>query len=275
MLYTLSKLSENGSLPVRDSDSNLDSISQSVLTLGRACIQAARHSHSLILEKWMNCSLPVFGYFHSQYLFSSAMVLAVSSLIPMGSPSDRHSFEMALKLLYSIAGNGNLTASEFYPHLNQIKICLDDYLEKNRAGGISISEGAAVIRPDASTTAAHTAIATTTPFTITTTTITRPSLNVPAPNDGVAWTTETNSSGSSDNNIIINASGSSSVPNAKLLTPEHAPNGYTTEMAFLEPTMQDFLAQSDYALGFPHPVDSFMNDADSIYAYLTPMMLTE
>jgi hypothetical protein len=42
-------------------------------------------------------------------------------------------------------------------------------------------------------------------------------------------------------------------------------SGYTTEMAFLEPTMQDFLAQSDIDLGLLHPVDAFFNEAENLY----------
>jgi hypothetical protein len=42
-------------------------------------------------------------------------------------------------------------------------------------------------------------------------------------------------------------------------------SGYTTEMAFLEPTMQDFLAQSDIDLGLLHPVDTFLNEAENLY----------
>lgn len=41
--------------------------------------------------------------------------------------------------------------------------------------------------------------------------------------------------------------------------------GFTTAMAFLEPTMQDFLAQSDFDLGLLHPVDTFMNESESLY----------
>ena len=44
-----------------------------------------------------------------------------------------------------------------------------------------------------------------------------------------------------------------------------ASGGFTTEMAFLEPTMQDFLAQSDFDLGLLNPVDTFLNDAESLY----------
>lgn len=41
--------------------------------------------------------------------------------------------------------------------------------------------------------------------------------------------------------------------------------GITTEMAFLEPTMQDFLAQSDFDLGLLNSVDMPSNDARASY----------
>ncbi|KAH8699041.1 putative fungal-specific transcription factor [Talaromyces proteolyticus] len=232
MLHILNKINENEPPHTRDySNRNGESdISHAVLTLSEACIHAARHSHSIILEKWINGSLPVFGYFHAQYLFSSAMILAVSSLISNENTADRDSFETALRLLHAMKGNGNLTAAEFYPHLNQIKICLDSRVENNRADEESLGNRAA-IGPD----------------------VIPPASSILQGSDN-------------DPDVSLN--------NAQHLIGDIS-SGYTTEMAFLEPTMENFLAQSDLALGLPHAVDSFMNDAESLYTYITPTMLSE
>ncbi|KAJ5762163.1 uncharacterized protein N7511_005545 [Penicillium nucicola] len=97
------------------------SVSQPVLTLSEACIHAARHSHSMILTRWINGTMPTFGYFHAHYLFSSALILAMSSFVPIGTPADMTCFDSALDLLRSMTENGNLAAAEFYHNLEQVK----------------------------------------------------------------------------------------------------------------------------------------------------------
>ncbi|KAA8649908.1 transcription factor domain-containing protein [Aspergillus tanneri] len=220
LLHLLIKLSESN----RTSD-----ISQPVLTLGEACIHAARHSYSIILTKWINASLPVFGYFHAHYLFSLALVLAMASFLPIGSPSDLGAFETSVEVLRYMSENGNLAAAEFYMNLEQVKECLDRY------------RGMTTTNPHTSTSnPTHARI---------------PSVEstpIPAVSTGTA------------------------VPNPSILTPEDEPYplsmgtgtaavpGFTTAITFLEPTMQDFLAQSDFDLGLLHPVDTFLNE-DSFY----------
>jgi hypothetical protein len=173
----------------------------------------------------------MFGYFHAQYLFSSAMILAISSLMLKEGTSDQDSFETALRLLHGMKENGNLTAAEFYSHLEKIKICLDHHF------GNSKNEPNEPVQPGSLYLSS--------------------SLLQGSVNDTGA--TENYSGVSFDNIQALTGDGPS----------------YTTEMAFLEPTMESFLAQSNLNLGFPHSVDSFMNDADSIYTYITPKMLTE
>lgn len=232
LLHSLDRLNNHGSSPSQDNHKTHDSISHAVLTLNEACIHAARHTHSIILEKWMHGSLPAFGYFHAQYLFSSAMILAISTLMLKEGTSDQDSFETALRLLHAMKQNGNLTAAEFYSHLEKIKICLDNHFgnTKNDPNG--------PVQPSSQYLSSSV-------------------LQGPI-NDNTS-AAENYSGMSFDNIQALIGDGPS----------------YTTEMAFLEPTMESFLAQSNLNLGFPHSVDSFMNDADSIYTYITPTMLTE
>ncbi|CAG8946833.1 unnamed protein product [Penicillium salamii] len=239
------------------------SVSQPVLTLSEACIHAARHSHSMILTRWINGSMPTFGYFHAHYLFSSALILAMSSFVPIGNPSDMTGFDSALDLLRSMTENGNLAAAEFYKNLEQVKICLDSY----RGVKVGRSERSAQV---ASAT------------------------NVQADTGSAPGFTGLSTLG----NVAANSSMHALPPNmsnsapasAAPLVPTHEPpssapaglpiqqgidaysfpvrdtiSGYTTEMAFLEPTMQDFLAQSDIDLGLLHPVDAFFNEAENLY----------
>jgi hypothetical protein len=219
------------------------------LTLGEACIHAARHSHSLILTKWINGSLPVFGYFHAHYLFSSALVLAMSSFLPIGSPSDLGAFESGLEVLRSMSENGNLAASEFYHNLEQVKHCLDIRKSKesktNSAGRPNTASG----------------LGPAVPSTLTPTTSTfPPATTTPVP---TIMTAAEDALINSNNTCYGQGPTHPNMPPGSLAVPTTA-GGFTTAMAFLEPTMQDFLAQSDFDLGLLHPVDTYMND-ESLY----------
>jgi hypothetical protein len=248
------------------------SVSQPVLTLSEACIHAARHSHSMILTRWIHGSMPTFGYFHAHYLFSSALILAMSSFVPIGSPTDMTGFDSALDLLRSMTENGNLAAAEFYHNLEQVKVCLTAYRGLRRGenntdvaaagGATSTSNTNASASSDAPSGAGAPALsgpssdlAATAPFVNTpplnqSTSIPAPSL-IPAPHHVLA----------SAATQPIHSHGI----DAYAYPLRDTVSGYTTEMAFLEPTMQDFLAQSDIDLGLLHPVDTFFNEAENLY----------
>ncbi|KAJ5375233.1 C6 transcription factor [Penicillium concentricum] len=246
------------------------SVSQPVLTLSEACIHAARHSHSMILTRWINGSMPTFGYFHAHYLFSSALILAMSSFVPIGSPTDMTGFDSALDLLRSMTENGNLAAAEFYHNLEQVKVCLAAYRGVRRgegsnelaaSGGVALNTNANAsghvpsgVGAQASGPSSDLATATS-PFLDTlplnpSTSIPQPSLP-PTTHDILASTTTQ----------PVHSHGI----DAYAYPLRDSVSGYTTEMAFLEPTMQDFLAQSDIDLGLLHPVDTFFNEAENLY----------
>lgn len=279
------------------------SVSQPVLTLSEACIHAARHSHSMILTRWINGTMPTFGYFHAHYLFSSALILAMSSFVPIGTPADMTGFDSALDLLRSMTENGNLAAAEFYHNLEQVKVCLGSFrgigvdsvggdvrglishARRNEGitqpgmkaaaagsdggGGVSAAQAEAsglapglagpgsASRSDTipsvipSVTATPSRLHTlppTAPTPLGTSSSATPM--IPAPNELLATHGQTIHSQTAD---------PYSFPARDTVS------GYTTEMAFLEPTMQDFLAQSDIDLGLLHPVDAFFNEAENLY----------
>lgn len=265
LLMTLSqtKAATDRSETETDTEPDSVSVSQPVLTLSEACIHAARHSHSMILTRWINGSMPTFGYFHAHYLFSSALILAMSSFVPIGNPSDMTGFDSALDLLRSMTENGNLAAAEFYKNLEQVKICLDSYrgLKVGRSERSAEVASATNVQADTGSAPGFTGLSTL--------------ANVTA-----------NSSMHALPSNMSNSATASAAP----LVPTHEPatsaptglpiqqgidaysfpvrdtiSGYTTEMAFLEPTMQDFLAQSDIDLGLLHPVDAFFNEAENLY----------
>ncbi|KAI9037330.1 transcription factor domain-containing protein [Aspergillus affinis] len=227
-------------------------ISQPVLTLGEACIHAARHSYSVILTKWINGSLPVFGYFHAHYLFSLALVLAMASFLPIGSPSDLGAFETSLEMLRSMSENGNLAAAEFHMNLVQVKECLDQYRDAHPSSNPSSSSASSSASNPHAHPSTNPPLTSTTPF-VESTPI--PLVHQPTsiPNNSI-MTPEDEPLGLSSYALppSTTAAGAPAVP------------GFTTAMAFMEPTMQDFLAQSDFDLGLLHPVDTFISE-ESFY----------
>ncbi|KAJ5929227.1 transcriptional regulator family: Fungal Specific TF [Penicillium verhagenii] len=256
-----------------------EAVSQPVWTLSEACIHAARHSHSMILTRWINGTMPTFGYFHAHYLFSSALILAMSSFVPIGNPNDMSGFDSALDLLRSMTENGNLAAAEFYHNLEQVKVCLDAYRgnpitsvvsrrqEESPEGactsnaGVNLGPGTPGIvnsvsglgpGPGPSSTPGPNMLPVSSSQAAPTTAFSNVFTNAPAPpmlpaeNDMLA--------GQANNGTDFYA-----------LPTRDTMSGYTTEMAFLEPTMQDFLAQSDIDLGLLHPVDTFLSEAENLY----------
>jgi hypothetical protein len=123
--------------PKPNEDESHANIRQTLKTLSEACIHAARHSHSLIVEEWTNGSLPIFGYFYAHYLFSSALVMVISSLVYPENSNDFALFESAFEILRAMSDHGNLAATEFYDNLECVQQCLN----QNRQ-----SEGAVTVR---------------------------------------------------------------------------------------------------------------------------------
>lgn len=283
-------------------------VSQPVLTLSEACIHAARHSHSMILTRWINGTMPTFGYFHAHYLFSSALILAMSSFVPIGNPNDMSCFDSALDLLRSMSENGNLAAAEFYNNLEQVKMCLDMYrgLPPRPRRGDAASSGsstAGVGSRIGMNNGVDVGVGNTekVPTEFPSHVIGNPPGVFPAmpslslsqthfgpgaggilpqnhshsvPTQATAGVGPVLTPGlSAENEHLLSGSALAPPPLSSTHTtsePYTFParetiSGYTTQMAFLEPTMQDFLAQSDIDLGLLHPVDTFLSEAENLY----------
>ncbi|KAJ5721038.1 Major facilitator superfamily domain general substrate transporter [Penicillium malachiteum] len=245
-------------------DAGPEVVSQPVLTLSEACIHAARHSHSMILTRWINGTMPTFGYFHAHYLFSSALILAMSSFVPIGNPTDMSGFDSALDLLRSMTENGNLAAAEFYHNLEQVKLCLDNY-PSNTSNQSRHSETVLEAHRQPTPGLIQTNINTTVPGL-------GPALNTNSVPSSIPMGTSSTVFPNilaaphmlpNENDMLAGQLHGSAEVNA--LPTRDTTSGYTTEMAFLEPTMQDFLAQSDIDLGLLHPVDTFLSEAENLY----------
>ncbi|KAL4943914.1 hypothetical protein BDV06DRAFT_124884 [Aspergillus oleicola] len=274
---------------------------QPLLTLSEACIHAARHSHSLILTKWINGSLPVFGYFHAHYLFSASLVLAMSSFVsvPVGSKADLGAFETGLEVLKSMSENGNLSASEFLGNLRRVRECLEEYNKRrgfgngsdgeqqsqsqNRGSGIGTGLGngmgvsAPLVPPTSTTTTMSAAPPASAPATSSSTPLPRPRLahttstpaQAPLPSFLPPYTTPNHTqTPTPSNSHLYPYTHQTHQPQNQTQAQGQEQSGFTftTAMAFMEPTMQDFLAQSDMDLGLLYPVESFMDEAENLYS---------
>ena len=93
-------------------------------TLADACLHTARHSNELLTQLWIEGALSTLGYFDAQYLFSSAVILAISSVSDADS-NDKDRLESAAQLLRSMADSGNPSATEFCGHLDQVRYATD------------------------------------------------------------------------------------------------------------------------------------------------------
>ncbi|PLB47539.1 fungal-specific transcription factor [Aspergillus steynii IBT 23096] len=190
-----------------------EDLPQPVGTLSEACIHAARHSHALVIDEWVNGSLPMYGYFYAQYLFSAVIVLVISSLLPsIGNPADIESLDTAIEILHRMSDHGNLAAAEFYENLRRVKQVLP----------------------------------------------TDKSANVDHDN-------QTQMPGQALYSPIIPTNG------AHVMEPAAANfAGFTTEMAFLEPTMQEFLGRSDNEMDLVDPDLLTIEGAAGLNAWPTP-----
>ncbi|EME82523.1 uncharacterized protein MYCFIDRAFT_176068 [Pseudocercospora fijiensis CIRAD86] len=109
---------------------SLQPFSDSALSLTTACIRCARQSIVLLKRSWTDGSFPTFDYFHMQFLFSSATILALSALLQSpGWTNDREDFLLGCSFLQQLERNGNFGAKEFSMHMDALKTTLQEHLD--------------------------------------------------------------------------------------------------------------------------------------------------
>lgn len=92
--------------------------------LAEACIHASRSSNGLLAQLWVEGGMTIFGYFDAQYLFSSTIILLMSSALHH-SEADRDAVETASDIMQSMVHDGNLPATVFYQHYLEIRKSAD------------------------------------------------------------------------------------------------------------------------------------------------------
>lgn len=119
---------------------------ESALTLAETCIQCSRHSCRLLSEAWICGSFAIFDYFYTQYLFSAATNLALSSLLGSAqSQSDSDNFNTAVDIIRQLSRMGNFAAKEFLEHLD----AMEDSMQKVRQNVLNLSLAPQLVMSDA------------------------------------------------------------------------------------------------------------------------------
>ncbi|KAH8703566.1 putative C6 transcription factor [Talaromyces proteolyticus] len=117
-------------------------VSPTTMALSEACIHAARSSNSLLTQLWIDGGMAIFGYFDSHYLFSSTIILMMSSILgTTNSDADREAVDTASDIMQSMVQDGNLPAAGFHPHFLEIRKGLLEFIEH---GGHHQGVGAAM-----------------------------------------------------------------------------------------------------------------------------------
>ncbi|KAH7126141.1 fungal-specific transcription factor domain-containing protein [Dactylonectria macrodidyma] len=133
-----------------DTQSNTDDqVPASAMTLAEACVRCARHSCRLLIECWIDGSFATFDYFYTQYLFSAATVLAISSLLDgKDYRNDREQFESSVQFLEQLRETGNFAAGEFCQHTDAMKVTMA--AAQARRGDFAMPVAAPPLMDDAS-----------------------------------------------------------------------------------------------------------------------------
>lgn len=80
--------------------------------------------------------MAIFGYFDSHYLFSSTIILMMSSILKTSnSEGDREAVDTASDILQSMVQDGNLPAAGFYQHFCEIRKVLQEFTERGESPG--------------------------------------------------------------------------------------------------------------------------------------------
>ncbi|CAG9941789.1 unnamed protein product [Clonostachys rosea f. rosea IK726] len=103
-------------------------IPQSAISLADACYRCARHNVRLLTDSWADGSFPTFDWLYPQYLFSSAIIIQISSLVKGKDwpHNGQEQIESAFEILCQLRDTGHLAAKEFLRHLEAIKAAITE-----------------------------------------------------------------------------------------------------------------------------------------------------
>jgi hypothetical protein len=101
-----------------------------------ACIRCARHSCTVLTQCWINGSFHGLDFFYTEFLFSAATILAISSVLTLPkSRDDAESFEIAVDLLEQLKQSGSFCAADYCSQMDEIKVIIQALAGQNRSHG--------------------------------------------------------------------------------------------------------------------------------------------
>ncbi|KIL88264.1 transcriptional regulatory protein [Fusarium avenaceum] len=93
-----------------------------------------------VADSWVNGEFHIFDYSYVRYLFSSAIILAISSTLDRGtSPNDKDEFNLAIGFLQQLEQNGNPAAMEFYAHIDETRKVVETRLSADNRLNTSLT----------------------------------------------------------------------------------------------------------------------------------------
>ncbi|KAJ5122644.1 fungal-specific transcription factor domain-containing protein [Penicillium atrosanguineum] len=122
-----------------DPGDSVEDVTPVLGALSEACIHAARYSLRLCQEEWISGSLAVYGYAFPAYIFSSALTLMISSMLPLGDPADIASVDIATEMLKILSVSDNLAAKDLYENLQRVRQCFDQHQAKSKTSSLSVN----------------------------------------------------------------------------------------------------------------------------------------
>lgn len=112
-----------------------ESFTESALSLTNACIRCARNSMKLLKTAWSDGTIAAFDYFSTQYIFSSANILALSCLLRNnGWMSDHEDFLLAANFLQQLDRNGSFAAKEYFLHIESLRDVVKEHISMHQDG---------------------------------------------------------------------------------------------------------------------------------------------
>jgi len=95
------------------------------------CVNAARQSSSILMKLKEGGHLALYGFFDALAVFSSALILMMSSTVQFRTlPSDSKRVEALRRILEEMRDAGNMSASDYYQELIECKHCLEKTREQ-------------------------------------------------------------------------------------------------------------------------------------------------
>lgn len=127
-------------------DNALVQPNECTIALAEACVVCARKSYRLLIDAWINGSFPTFDYTLTQYLFSTCIILAISSLSQLQWPNaESEDFEAVIQILDQLSQNGSQAATEFMRHVGATK----SLMEAQNSARNQAEREQTVVRPSA------------------------------------------------------------------------------------------------------------------------------